>query len=129
LNQKPSATPRIAEVAVCPGYLHCAPNLEGLADMEGRVCFLLNSDADVKPGSSVPPFGYPQPSLAPLKQSQLAQFGSPAEMFAITDVDKSNVTNPNVGWWTDLPYKPVHGKSRNQLFFDWHVGNKKTPSS
>ncbi len=42
-------------------------------------------------------------------------------VFAITDVDKINVNDPNVTWWTDLPYKPVHGSVRDQLFFDWHV--------
>jgi prepilin-type processing-associated H-X9-DG protein len=34
---------------------------------------------------------------------------------------KGNVTYPTVGWWSDLPYAPVHGSTRNQLFFDWHV--------
>ena len=111
----------IVQVAVCPGYLHCAPGLNGLSDMEGRICYLLNPDADPKPGPLMPPFGYPSPEQAPLKYSQLAQYGSPAEIFAITDVDKINVKDPSVSWWTDLPYKPVHGSVRNQLFFDWHV--------
>jgi hypothetical protein len=24
-------------------------------------------------------------------------------------------------WWSNLPYKPVHGATRNQILFDWHV--------
>jgi prepilin-type processing-associated H-X9-DG protein len=48
----------------------------------------------------------------------------PASIFAITDVDKGNV-NPAVSWWSDLPYEPVHGKVRNELFFDWHVEAKR----
>jgi len=67
------------------------------------------------------PFGYPAPPQQPLKQAQLSRYGSPAELFAISDVDKCNVADPTVGWWSDLPYQPVHGSIRNQLFFDWHV--------
>jgi prepilin-type N-terminal cleavage/methylation domain-containing protein len=113
----------IAQIAVCPGYLHCAPGLNGngISDMEGRICYLLNPDADPKPGPLMPPFGYPNPVQLPLKYSQLSQYGSLAEIFAITDVDKGNVKDPTVTWWTDLPYKPVHGSVRDQLFFDWHV--------
>ena len=116
-----SEEPRIVPVAVCPAYLRCAPGLSGLGDMGGRVCYLLNPDADPNPGERVPPFGYPAPERAPLKHAQLSRYGSPAEIFAISDVDKVNIADPTVGWWTDLPYKPVHGNSRNQLFFDWHV--------
>ena len=42
------------------------------------------------------------------------------------DLDYVNVTDPSVGWWSDLPYKPVHGATRNQLYFDWHVSAVKT---
>jgi prepilin-type N-terminal cleavage/methylation domain-containing protein/prepilin-type processing-associated H-X9-DG protein len=118
---RPSDQVMIAPIAVCPGYLHCAPGLNGIGDMEGRICYLLNPTADSRPGVPyVPPFGYPSPVQAPLKISQLSQYGSPAEKFALSDVDKANV-NPSVSWWTDLPYKPAHGTVRNQLFFDWHV--------
>ena len=120
-----SDTPQIAQVAVCPGYLRCAPGLRGITDMEGRICYLLNPDIDPNPGPKVTPFGYPDPLVQPLKYSQLSRYGSPAEVFAITDVDKINVPDPYVSWWTDLPYKPAHGSSRNQLFFDWHVAAKK----
>ena len=47
-------------------------------------------------------------------------YGSLAELYAISDVDKANV-DPTVGWWNDLPYGPVHGGTRNHLYFDWHV--------
>jgi prepilin-type N-terminal cleavage/methylation domain-containing protein len=122
---RPNDTPQIALVAVCPGYVRCAPGLNGIGDMEGRVSYLLNPDADPNPGAAVPPFGYPQPARAPLKRAQLAQYGGLAETFAIADVDKGNVADPSVSWWSDLPYKPVHGAARNHLFFDWHVAAKK----
>jgi prepilin-type N-terminal cleavage/methylation domain-containing protein/prepilin-type processing-associated H-X9-DG protein len=115
-----SDTPKIVPVTACPGYMKNAPGISSLRDMEGRICYLLNPDVNPLPEARVSPFGYPNPPQQPLKQGQLSQFGSPAELFAISDVDKCNVTDPSVGWWGDLPYAPVHGTRRNQLFFDWH---------
>jgi prepilin-type N-terminal cleavage/methylation domain-containing protein len=122
----PLDTPTVVPVAACPGYMHNAPGIHSLSDMEGRICYLLNPNVDPLPGSHVCPFGYPSPQQPVLKQSQLRQFGSPAELFAISDVDKGNVTDPSVGWWSDLPYTPVHGSTRNHLFFDWHVAAVRT---
>jgi len=120
----PSASDQetIVPVAVCPGYLQFAPALSGMDDMVGRICYLLNPNLDANPGATkVPPFGYPSPVLAPLKYTQLSHYGPPAGIFAISDVDKVNVPDPSVTWWGDLPYKPVHGATRTQLFFDWHA--------
>jgi prepilin-type N-terminal cleavage/methylation domain-containing protein len=124
--------PIIVEVFVCPGYRRQAPSV---TSMEGRKCYLLNDDIDPNPGPKVQPFGYPEYDLPgggkkeevpPLKYSALYKYGTPATQFAITDVDKINVPNPNnVGWWTDLPYNPVHGDVRNELYFDWHVAAKR----
>jgi prepilin-type N-terminal cleavage/methylation domain-containing protein/prepilin-type processing-associated H-X9-DG protein len=125
----PSDQPTILRVAVCPGYLHAAPGVSSMGDMEGRICYLLNPNVNPLPGASVCPFGYPSPEQLPLKQAQLSQYGPPAGLFAITDVDKANVTDPSVGWWGDLPYKPVHGATRNQVFFDWHVAMVKTATA
>ncbi len=116
-----SDVPEVVRVAACPGYMKCAPGIHSLSDMEGRICYLLNPNVNPLPGSWVCPFGYPAPPQQPLKQVQLSQYGSLAELFAISDVDKGNVTDPTVGWWSDLPYMPVHGSTRNHLFFDWHV--------
>src|SRR5438552_3780115 len=116
----------IVEVFICPGYRRQAP---GVTSMEGRKCFLLNDDIDPNPVSRVRPFGYPElegkDEIPPLKFSALYTYGTPATLFAITDVDKINVPNPKVDWWTDLPYKPVHGQVRNELYFDWHVAGKR----
>ena len=116
----------IAEAFVCPGYRRQAPSV---TSMEGRKCYLLNDDIDPNPGSRVQPFGYPEISgaeeIRPLKYSALYTYGTPATLFAITDVDKINIPDPRVTWWTDLPYKPVHGDFRNELYFDWHVSAKR----
>ena len=118
--------PVIADVFVCPGYRRLAP---ALTSLEGRKCYLLDDDIDPNPGNRVPPFGYPATEgsdpIPPLKFSELNRYGTPATLFAITDVDKINIPNPTVTWWTDLPYKPVHGDVRNELYFDWHVAAKR----
>jgi prepilin-type processing-associated H-X9-DG protein len=111
----------VVPVAVCPGYMRAAPGIGSIRDMEGRISYLLNPDADPLPGAPLCPFGYPDPHQRPLKRSQLTQYGPLAGLFAISDVDKGNVTDPSVGWWSDLPYAPVHGGVRNQVFFDGHV--------
>jgi prepilin-type N-terminal cleavage/methylation domain-containing protein len=121
-----SGEPTVIPVAACPGYMGAAPGINSIRDMEGRICYLLNPDVDPLPGNMVRPFGYPNPLQEPLKRSALNQYGSPATLFAISDVDKGNVTDPTVGWWGDLPYKPVHGVTRNQVFFDSHVAPVRT---
>lgn len=116
----------IADVFVCPGYRRQAP---GVVSLEGRKCYLLNDDLDPSPLNRTPPFGYPATGgsveITPLKISQLDNYLPPSGIFAITDVDKINVPNPTVSWWSDLPYKPVHGNVRNELYFDWHVAVRK----
>jgi prepilin-type N-terminal cleavage/methylation domain-containing protein len=123
----PSMKVNIAKTFVCPGYLRSAPEV---TSMEGRKCYLLNADIDpnapiVQPFGYPSPFGLPPPAVMPLKYSQIGTYATPASVFAVTDVDKVNVPDPSVTWWTDLPYKPVHGNVRNELYFDWHVGTKR----
>jgi len=114
---RPGNSTVVADVFVCPGYLRKAP---GLGSMVGRKCYLLNDDVDPNPLNRIPPFGYPiPPQSEPLKLSAFDNSRPPSSVFAVTDVDKGNV-NPTVSWWSDLPYEPVHGAVRNQLFFDWH---------
>lgn len=118
----PSARTVVSPVFVCPGYERSAP---GLSSMIGRKCYLLNDDVDPDPALRQPPFGYPvAPVAAPMKLSSLSTRQGAAESFAMTDVDKGNI-NPTVSWWSDLPYQPVHGPVRNQLFFDWHVESRR----
>jgi prepilin-type N-terminal cleavage/methylation domain-containing protein/prepilin-type processing-associated H-X9-DG protein len=119
----PSVQTAISRTFVCPGYLHYAPEVTSLL---GRKIFLLNDDADPNPLNKVSPFGYPanggDPAVPPLKITQFDHWMPPSQLFAISDVDQAIPSlNPSVSWWTDLPTKPVHGRVRNQLFFDWHA--------
>jgi hypothetical protein len=89
----------------------------------GRKIYVANDDVDASLAVRVPPFGYPSPLALPLKSSALGRYGSVSDLFAITDADKGN-TDPTVSWWSDLPYKPVHGKVRTELYFDGRVAAK-----
>ncbi len=126
LGKAPEADTLVANVFVCPGYVHSAP--PDTSQMEGRICYLLNRDIDPSPSNTVRPFGYPPfnsaPEVMPLKENALNAYGTPATIYAITDVDKINVPDPTVTWWSDLPYQPVHGKVRNELYFDGHIAAK-----
>ena len=114
-----SSTPRLADILLCPGYMHYAPSTTSVF---GRKIYMLNDDVDPNPINRVPPFGYPNPVLKPLKLTSFDNNVPVSSVFAMTDIDQSSpLVNPGVGWWTDLPPSPVHGKVRNQLFFDWHV--------
>ncbi len=117
----PQAQTKVAHIAVCPGYRKEAPALISLV---GRICYLLNDDLDPDPARRVPPFGYPvAPEASPLKTTSISDFASPSEAYAITDVDFDFLLSlgRSPAWTNDLPYAPVHGRARNQLFFDGHV--------
>lgn len=111
----------VISAAACPGYMKAARGINSLRDMEGRISYLLNPDVNPQPGAPVRPFGYPDPEQPPLQRSQLNPYGSLAELFAISDVDKENLVDASVSWRADLPSRAVHGSTRNQLFFDGHV--------
>jgi len=125
-NPAPGPASRIAEVFVCPGYRASAPDFDS---PEGRKIWLLNDSVNQNSVPAVPPFGYPEfagvKETRPLRHSQIASYCSPSSVYAITDADKINIKDPTVSWWPTLPYKPVHGNVRNELYFDWHVAPKK----
>jgi prepilin-type N-terminal cleavage/methylation domain-containing protein/prepilin-type processing-associated H-X9-DG protein len=115
-----ASSPRLSEIMLCPGYMRYAPNT---ANVYGQKIYMLNDDIDPDPDpmNRVPPFGYPlAPVIKPLKITDTSIRVS--DVFAMTDIDQASpLVNPTVGWWSDLPVSPVHGKVRNQLFFDGHV--------
>ena len=112
----PSPHPVIAPQLICPG-----------SDPDGkRTLDRAQPDYALSNGRSLggPPFGQPGSVLSrPLSMTSITAMAHPAECMAISDADKGNV-NPTLPGWSALPYRPVHGKLRNQLYFDWHVGSK-----
>jgi len=82
--------------------------------------YVLNDGRD----GLAPPFGRPEsPTLQPLKLFSIAAFKASSACAAMSDADKGNV-NATLAGWTGLPYQPIHGHFRNQLYFDWHVAGK-----
>ncbi len=107
----------LLETLVCPAYE--SKVTRGLG--EPTTSYLLNQDVDANRHVRIRPFGSPMPPITkPVTISSIGKFGFPASIFAVTDADKVNV-DPTVSGWNQLPYQPIHGKGRNQLFFDWHV--------
>jgi len=123
----PSADMANSPLFLCPSYDQSAPTAPAGAE---RISLIVNQDID--PGTAVVyPFGYPahagNPTYEPLKTSQIGNYGSISEIYALTDADKKNSPPANNPWYAQLPAKPAHGNYRNELYFDWHAGTKRIP--
>lgn len=117
---QPSERAKVAPLLLCPAQGQSGS--QPPANM--RASYALNDCTGAGNGAGAAPFGKPEwPTAGPLKLSRLAAAVNPATCPAMTDADKGNV-NPTLAGWKELPYQPVHGKIRNQLFFDWHVAGK-----
>jgi prepilin-type N-terminal cleavage/methylation domain-containing protein len=123
----PSAQSATSPLFLCPGYDKLAPPAPPEAE---RISMLLNQDLDPGP-MRIPPFGYPprlgMPLYPPFRLADLKEYGSPSDLFALTDADKKNSPTVENPWFAQLPDKPVHGNSREELRFDWHVAAKRVP--
>jgi prepilin-type N-terminal cleavage/methylation domain-containing protein/prepilin-type processing-associated H-X9-DG protein len=123
----PSGQERTIPVIFCPGFEKYRTNIASVATKP----FVQNTLP-----SGVKPFGYPDipdPSVfqAPLKLAEVEKYGSSAEIWGITESDVFTVNPPGGGplSWTDtVPYRPVHGKVRNYLYFDSHVAGERVPT-
>jgi prepilin-type processing-associated H-X9-DG protein len=112
-------------VFLCPAYQGLAPKAPPAAE---RIALIVNQDVDPGPGLMVRPFGYPEragaPTRLPLKYSEVARFGSLSEIYALADADKLNSPSADNPWRAQLPDRPAHGRSRNNLYFDGHLEAK-----
>jgi prepilin-type N-terminal cleavage/methylation domain-containing protein len=116
----PTGQVHVSKLFICPSYQR---QLTDPTALFGQKTYLLNDDVD-SGANRVRPFGYPAPPAKPLHHGALITHGSPSTLFALTDVDKANV-NPTVSWWSELPYRPVHERIRNELHFDGHAAAKR----
>lgn len=108
---------RLAPIFLCPAQQTTGAD-ESAAAASHRPNYVLNEGRGF---AGRAPFGHAaEPTSAPLQLSALARAISPASFWAVADADKGDV-NPTLSGWNQLPYQPIHGKVRNQLFFDWHV--------
>ena len=134
----PSTTKtNFAKVMFCPAYA----SIQKVSFDDGSAaehhCYMLYTDTKI--GTTDPayipvtdpdyanriqrPFGYPTgPKLAPMKMSTLLAKPRHEFVFAMIDIDS---VASEAGWFYPPVAKPVHGKVRDTLFFDWHVDVRK----
>jgi prepilin-type processing-associated H-X9-DG protein len=116
-SPSPATQLNIAPRLLCPAHSSTEPGQSG---WKAAPQYCLNEGK----GLARPPFGRPgQTLLSPLSLTSLSATTQPSVCMAMADADKGNV-NPTMDGWSALPYEPVHGPVRNQLFFDWHVAAK-----
>ena len=118
----PSAETRLARVFVCPAFFLKAPEATTITNQK---VYFDNPNIDPNPTNmAARPFGDPgtSPLLEPMRLSGMIGYQPLSRAFAISDVDQAlPELNPGVSWWPELPNKPVHGRVRNQVYFDGHV--------
>jgi len=126
--------PQVAKVFFCPAFERYRPPVE--EKMAERTCYgVFNpqySTITNLPPNQDRPFGYapgqPTPQQRPLKLQNVQSLAAGArvslsDFWALVDLDR--VGSPSVGWASEIPPTPVHGTTRNYLYFDYHVANKK----
>jgi len=136
----PSTVTNYAKVMLCPGYARYNPNNNGTITY-GAVSYVVpvpSSGTTVANGgllgttNGLPwrPFGNALSSSAPSqshKVSAVAALGSLTDFWMLTDADQVAISKtPGVNDWKSwLPTQPTHGKVRDYLWFDGHVGTQK----
>jgi prepilin-type N-terminal cleavage/methylation domain-containing protein/prepilin-type processing-associated H-X9-DG protein len=129
--QPPGNAYRYAQIMMCPGAARYNRNVTNLdfnayglivVRYSSRVMANWNTQA-LLPWN---PFGYPaaqvDPVQAPHRVTELDPY-RPSQLWMEVDVDQKDPGHP--GWWANTPTVPVHGSSRNYLFFDGHVASYK----
>jgi prepilin-type N-terminal cleavage/methylation domain-containing protein/prepilin-type processing-associated H-X9-DG protein len=103
----------------CPGYGKFSTEDPSVA--QTRVTYRLtvgytNGTAHV-PSTAIP-FGYHDAPQQPvMKLSSVSAYGSLTDIYAVSDLDYQIAQ----GGWQNVAQAPVHGTTRNSLYFDWHV--------
>jgi prepilin-type N-terminal cleavage/methylation domain-containing protein/prepilin-type processing-associated H-X9-DG protein len=119
----------------CPANSHY--NVKAVGGIGNFICYQM-VEGSTTPGNlnsycGLPwrPFGYNggtpgvDPYLYPEKLTAIAPIKSPSEVWAMVDADRqANANSGNDVWVASVPEKPVHGNTRNYLWFDWHVEPK-----
>ncbi len=132
-----TTTTNFARVMFCPAYASAMKVSIDNGSVAEHHCYFLYSDTKVATTDAayIPitdpsyssrvqrPYGYPSPALAPMKVSSILT--APKGAFVYSQIDVDGTSSPEVGWSIQPPAKPVHGKVRNALFFDWHVETRK----
>jgi len=103
----------------CPGWKRTVPQISGDTSMwaptyPAPVYTRGSVNGTVPTINGLNPFGYPNTTNYP--QPAVIMVGRATTYPVLIDADQKNVSGT-----TNLPPSPVHGKVRNQLYFDGHV--------
>jgi prepilin-type N-terminal cleavage/methylation domain-containing protein/prepilin-type processing-associated H-X9-DG protein len=119
----------LVKVLLCPAYVGSLPaNTEAKYVPESdfyahAYCFSVSRYV-LKPPAGFP-FGRSSANQPSFKLSEIAAIRPLSEAWAVADIDQDGVASPPSLGPDRTPYvalKPVHGKVRNLLYFDSHVG-------
>jgi prepilin-type processing-associated H-X9-DG protein len=116
----------VAKVFFCPAFEQYRPPV--LEPMAERTCYGVFSPTHAAlTNVAFRPFGYPpgEPGIPMEPSHKLTEIQAKAplsDVWALVDLDQLGC--PNVGWKNEIPLMPVHGSTRNYLFFDTHVQAK-----
>jgi len=122
---------RTAQVCMCPATLAAAPRKAAVPGTLYEPLSYIQAEWVTNNPSPLDAFRYPfgRPLSMPdgCEVKKTTDVRRPSTSYAITDADRVNMTY--AATYADyLPLRPVHGnKTRNQLFFDWHVQVVKGP--
>jgi prepilin-type N-terminal cleavage/methylation domain-containing protein/prepilin-type processing-associated H-X9-DG protein len=129
---KPDEKLRRAPAFVCPGFTRYNQNTEPsnlTVKMYVRTDPISNGLTNIY-GTPIDPFGYPAFGRGPYPPQKLAKVSSMRSLSSVwflVDVDSVGSGNawPEPGGVQTIPSQPVHGASRNYVFFDGHVESRK----
>jgi prepilin-type N-terminal cleavage/methylation domain-containing protein/prepilin-type processing-associated H-X9-DG protein len=125
-------TMRYAKAMFCPAYPAGGnwvpkPSMSEPASLAEHHCYYLTvtnriGTNDPMNGMAFEPFGQAPSGAPPVKMTTIQNFRSPSDVWAMIDLDKWGA-NPTYTF--EAPTKPVHGKTRNALYFDSHVSTRR----
>ncbi len=124
----PSTAPEtnVAKVFWCPAFGQYQPPVK--EPMAERTCYGVYSPRhSAHTNVTFRPFGYPpgqagDPMETPHKLSEIQAKAPLSDVWALVDLDQQG--SPDVGWKEEIPVTPVHGATRDYLYFDNHVQAK-----
>lgn len=122
--KSPDDTTRLAPAMFCPAYKKY--NTQRSSQTMSNVIVYCRTVPSANQ-LTFDPFGYPvfqgAPALPPKKLINIQAQRPLTDVWFMVDADQEAF--PNAGWKSDLPLKPIHGKTRNYIYFDNHVSTKR----
>jgi prepilin-type N-terminal cleavage/methylation domain-containing protein len=119
----PDSQSRLAKVFFCPAFERYGYNVTTISN---RVCYGVYATGYCT-NLDFRPFGYPPDPTQerPHRITDIQSQAPPTDVWSLIDLDKVAVTSTANSWEAQLPAQPVHGRVRDALFFDMHVGTRK----